>query len=509
MVTIGDLENNEIESIHIEGITNIPLIKGEQGEKGDKGDKGETNNIKIGTVETGEKASATLEGESPNQILNLVLPKGDKGEQGEPGIKPVKGIDYFTEEEIQEIKSNILDQVNQFSVLVVEELPNDNIDEHTIYFVPKTKTEQNDVYDEFIYINNGWEHIGTTEVDLSSYYKKDEIDTKLEAVEGNEVFVGNEKEAPSSAKIIVEEDDFVEGSTLGKAEVYVGAEEPITGEKVWFRKGKNVFNAYSSDISYYLRNTDKEKYIINNSNSITVEGNGITWNRVGITISNLKANTEYTINSIVTNTTQGYAGLLCDYGNNSVQYVSNKEKFNAKITIVTDENGKVKLQFYTNYSSTTQNSSAIFSEIQLEEGEKATTYEAYIEPQIFVRNSNGVYEEFTKKSEEVYSTEEVKIGTWIDGKPLYRKVLSLTTPSTTNSTKIANFDKTFIIKNYYGNAFISASNQLLPINFYFTDVYKIATYVVNNSGEIYMKIGSEAYRNQQATLTIEYTKTTD
>ena len=110
---------------------------------------------------------------------------------------------------------------------------------------------------------------------------------------------------------------------------------------------------------------------------------------------------------------------------------------------------------------------------------------------------------------DIYSTEETKIGTWIDGKPLYRKVLSLTTPSTTNSTKIANFDKTFIIKNYYGNAFISASNQLLPINFYFTDVYNIATYVVNNSGEIYMKIGSEAYKNQQVTLTIEYTKTTD
>lgn len=351
--------------------------------------------------------------------------------------------------------------------------------------------------------------VGGTKGQVLTKQSETNGDANWEDIEANEVFVGNEKEAPSSAKIIVEEDDFVEGSTLGKAEVYVGAEEPTAGEKVWFRKGKNVFNAYSSDISYYLRNTDKEKYTINNSNSIKVEGTGVSWNRLEITISNLKANTKYTINSIVTNTTQGYAGLLCDYGNNSVQYVSNKEKFNAKITIVTDENGKVKLQFYTNYSSTTQNSSAIFSEIQLEEGEEATTYEAYIEPKLLLRNSNGVYEEFAKKSEEVYSTEETKIGTWIDGKPLYRKVLSLTTPSTTNSTKIANFDKTFIIKNYYGNAFISASNQLLPINFYFTDVYKIATYVVNNSGEIYMKIGSEAYRNQQATLTIEYTKTTD
>ena len=242
--------------------------------------------------------------------------------------------------------------------------------------------------------------VGGTKGQVLTKQSETNGDANWEDIEANEVFVGNEKEAPSSAKIIVEEDDFVEGSTLGKAEVYVGAEEPTAGEKVWFRKGKNVFNAYSSDISYYLRNTDKEKYTINNSNSIKVEGTGVSWNRLEITISNLKANTKYTINSIVTNTTQGYAGLLCDYGNNSVQYVSNKEKFNAKITIVTDENGKVKLQFYTNYSSTTQNSSAIFSEIQLEEGEEATTYEAYIEPQIYARNSNGVYEEFTKKSEE-------------------------------------------------------------------------------------------------------------
>ena len=31
-------------------------------------------------------------------------------------------------------------------------------------------------------------------------------------------------------------------------------------------------------------------------------------------------------------------------------------------------------------------------------------------------------------SEEIYSTEETRIGTWIDGKPLYRKVVSFTEP---------------------------------------------------------------------------------
>lgn len=391
MVTIGDLENNEIESIHIDGITNIPLIKGEQGEKGDKGDKGETNNIKIGTVETGEKASATLEGESPNQILNLVLPKGDKGEQGEPGIKPVKGIDYFTEEEIQEIKSNILDQVNQFSVLVVEELPTDNIDEHTIYFVPKTKTEQNDVYDEFIYINNGWEHIGTTEVDLSSYYKKDEIDTKLEAVEGNEVFVGNEEEAPETAKIIIEDEDFVEGPTLSKAEIFVGAEEPTTGEKVWLRKGKNVFNFYNIQTKYPNAKLNTKS---NNSFSITNIGN---WAYALLNLNlNLKPNTIYTLSADVTNSNGAYCGFYID---NNIDGCKNGDKsFKSAITFTTDETGVQNVFAYVNRSATTTASTytVTFNNVQLEQGSKATSYEAYIEPQIFVRNSNGVYEEFTK-----------------------------------------------------------------------------------------------------------------
>ena len=139
----------------------------------------------------------------------------------------------------------------------------------------------------------------------------------------------------------------------------------------------NLFNAYSNDLSYYLRNTDKEKYTINNSNSIKVEGTGVSWNRVEITISNLKPNTKYTINSIVTNTTQGYAGLLCDSGNNSVRHISNKEKFNTKITIITDENGKVKLQFFNNYTSTVQNSSAIFDDIKLVEGTEVGEYSKY------------------------------------------------------------------------------------------------------------------------------------
>ena len=500
MVAIGDLENNEIESIHIEGITNIPLIKGEQGEKGEKGDKGETNNIKIGTVETGEKAGATLEGESPNQILNLVLPKGDKGEQGEPGIKPVKGTDYFTEEEIQEIKSNILDQVNQFSVLVVEELPTDNIDEHTIYFVPKTKAEQNDVYDEFIYINNGWEHIGTTEVDLSSYYKKDEIDTKLEAVEGNEVFIGNEEEAPDTAKIIIEDEDFEEGSTLSKAEVYVGAEEPTTGEKVWFRKGSNLFNFYNIQTKYPNAKLNTKS---NNSFSITNIGN---WAYALLNL-NLKPNTIYTLSADVTNSNGAYCGF---YINNNIDGCKNGDKsFKSVITFTTDETGVQTVFAYVNRSATTTASTytVTFDNVQLEQGSKAKPYKDYIEQKLFVRNSNGVYEEFTKKSEEVYSTEEQRIGTWIDGKPLYRIIKECdVSAKETQSNDISSipYDTIFINLGKSFNRWVDNSSASIVWNTSDNDKGNVW---INYEKKLNILNSSNAARHYW--ITLEYTKTTD
>lgn len=84
-----------------------------KGEKGNTGEKGDSNVLTIGTVEKGDTASASITGDSPNQILNLVLPKGDKGDTGQKGENgtdghtPVKGTDYFTETEKQEIISTV------------------------------------------------------------------------------------------------------------------------------------------------------------------------------------------------------------------------------------------------------------------------------------------------------------------------------------------------------------------------------------------------------------------
>ena len=73
---------------------------GPQGERGPEGPIGLSNTITIGEVTTlpaGQNATATLTGESPNQVLNLGLPRGDTGEgsvgpKGEDGKTPMLSL---------------------------------------------------------------------------------------------------------------------------------------------------------------------------------------------------------------------------------------------------------------------------------------------------------------------------------------------------------------------------------------------------------------------------------
>jgi len=59
--------------------------------KGDTGTPGPANAIAIGTVTGGSLAAATITGTSPNQILNLTLPKGDTGSTGVIGaVSPLE-----------------------------------------------------------------------------------------------------------------------------------------------------------------------------------------------------------------------------------------------------------------------------------------------------------------------------------------------------------------------------------------------------------------------------------
>lgn len=60
---------------------------------------------------------------------------------------------------------------------VVDVLPSSGSSD-TIYLVPKQGSE-NDSYDEYIFIDGKWELIGSTDVNLSDYYTKEEADARF------------------------------------------------------------------------------------------------------------------------------------------------------------------------------------------------------------------------------------------------------------------------------------------------------------------------------------------
>lgn len=149
--------------------------------------------------------------------------------------------------------------------------------------------------------------------------------------------------------------------------------------------------------------------------------------------------------------------------------------------------------------------------MQIEQGSKATKYEAYIEPKIYIKNSNDVYEEFIKKSEEVYSTGEQKIGTWVDGKPLYRKVISSTLPKVTTEDvgvmKTVSIDAD-IRTGFIETAYFNKDNQMMPMPFIFIGGQIIKSYMGLN-GTITLWSNTTYVNEQPVTIIVCYTKTTD
>ena len=70
-----------------------------------------------------------------------------------------------------------------FVPAIVNSLPTTDISHSTLYLVLKPGNPEGNIYEEYLYVNNKWEMIGTTGVDLSNYYDKSEVDAKISTIE--------------------------------------------------------------------------------------------------------------------------------------------------------------------------------------------------------------------------------------------------------------------------------------------------------------------------------------
>lgn len=85
----------------------------------------------------------------------------------------------YTKSEVQQLFSTI----SGLKLEVVTNLPTTNISSNTIYLKPLDSAKENNIYEEYIYINSKWETIGTTAVDLSNYALKTDISGKADKTE--------------------------------------------------------------------------------------------------------------------------------------------------------------------------------------------------------------------------------------------------------------------------------------------------------------------------------------
>ena len=272
--------------------------------------------------------------------------------------------------------------------------------------------------------------------------------------------------------------------------VVVSSTQPDTNAQVWFKFGKNKFNKDDVLMSIGLNSfTGETMFVPELATTDFIE---------------VCPNTFYTVNWEVTD--------ICYYTENKTFISSNV----SDKTFFTPSNCK--------YIRATVYIDALNSQLQLEPGIKSTTYESYTEKEILVK-SNDVFEIFLKVNNLLnneYSTEERRIGTWIDGKPLYRKVIQTTTPTvTTNGTSVwqqvvmqnvkfgrvtdcqmlSNLANGTLLSPITRSTLSSGLNQFITVSF----VNKTS----NNTGVFQIESSSTTYNNRTVYAVIEYTKTTD
>lgn len=83
-------------------------------------------------------------------------------------------INYYTKTEV----NDLIGQITSISFEVVDVLPQTG-EANKIYLVPSTEGQPQNGYDEYIYVNESWEKIGSTDIDLSQYATKEYVNQQI------------------------------------------------------------------------------------------------------------------------------------------------------------------------------------------------------------------------------------------------------------------------------------------------------------------------------------------
>lgn len=270
---------------------------------------------------------------------------------------------------------------------------------------------------------------------------------------------------------------------IEKSAVIISPTEPTTNEKVWLKKGKNLIKSF---IKGYLNTNgvlSKDDYCAT-TDFIEIEPN---------------------VDYIFSNSMGTPAGGIYLFDKDKVFLERLSQDNNLAVINTSNSNAK-----YITIVVWSQNINDL-QWMQLEQNNVVTANEEYIEPTIYVKNNNGIFEEFIKKDNlDNYSFGEQKIGTWIDGKPLYRKTIQIDSlpnnEAVTYNHNIENVDRIWIDGS---DSFLISENveDTSPINNVWALSNELCGIFVSRT---FCCINTNVnYSRRSAIITLKYTKTTD
>ena len=496
-------------------------------------------------------------------------------------------VNYYTKTETYtqaEVNKLIGNLTGKLSAKIVTELPTDTaeISTSTMYLIEDADTQG--TYSQYMYIDSAWASLGKTTVDLTNYYDKTEVDTKL----ADKADKASIPVIPTSVSAFTNDSGYLTEHQSLDGYAKTNEIPTVTNDLT------NELKA-NYDLAYTQTHTHSNKELLDNLTTETIAkyDNAVTnthahansdvlntlsadnvtnWDKAytdshthtnkteldSLTKSKLdeydNAVTNahiHTNKAVLDNFSQADDGTLL-YNNENIKGVElddevvsktkvwSSSKIDDTITPIaekahthTNQDVIDKFSEDTTTGDILYNNKGIGSKVwtgtksayeAITTKDSNTTYivtdeedtlaDYVIDDTVTDTNTTWSSQKISETTKEVYSTDEVKTNKiWIDGKPIYRKVLTQTITTTsgtvTDSGKlnlISDFDTSSIdvIISFYGSIKQPWGN-IAPISYYNSEEDGIFAYMSKTDNRFVLNTRTIG----DAILIVEYTKTTD
>lgn len=209
-------------------------------------------------------------------------------------------VNYYRKSETynQEQINSLIGSITTINFKIVDSLPGTG-ENNLIYLVPSSKQEEKNVKDEYIWVDDSWELIGSTKIDLSNYYTRDEVNSTFalktelawDTITGKPVWIGSSKptytwseinEKPTTLAGYGITDSYTKTESDNKY-VTISTEQTITGAKTFTerislnQKSIHITNAstYTATGFYWHKRSDGS--VISAIGSKTTDGNTLDY----------------------------------------------------------------------------------------------------------------------------------------------------------------------------------------------------------------------------------------